>query len=90
MSAVCLVRGGEPLWGHVASVRLSMRSFSDGFLDGYLARSGGEILESVGVYRLEGIGVQLFDRSDGDYFSVLGLPLLPLLAELRSRGVVAD
>lgn len=90
VSGLCLARGGEIVWRHVAVAHLTMRSFSNDFLEDYLARSGPEILESVGVYRLEGLGVHLFDHIDGDYFTILGLPLLPLLAALRTQGVVAD
>jgi septum formation protein len=65
-----------------------MRSFSDDFLEDYLARSGERALASVGAYQLEGLGAQLFERIEGDYFAVLGLPLLPLLTFLRGRGIV--
>jgi septum formation protein len=64
-----------------------MRDFSDEFLEGYLAQAGEGVLSSVGAYQLEGLGAQLFERVDGDYFSVLGLPLLPLLAFLREHGI---
>jgi len=64
-----------------------MRSFSDAFLEDYLARAGDNVLRSVGAYQLEGLGAQLFERVEGDYFSVLGLPLLPLLAFLREHGI---
>jgi septum formation protein len=63
-----------------------MRRFSDAFLDDYLNRAGDDVLRSVGAYQLEGLGAQLFERVEGDYFSVLGLPLLPLLAFLRREG----
>jgi len=66
---------------------MTVRDFSDRFLSQYLGNSGGEILESVGAYRLEGPGAQLFERIDGDYFTVLGLPLLPLLGFLRQIGI---
>jgi septum formation protein len=65
-----------------------MRNFSDPFLDQYLEHAGDAALSSVGAYQLEGLGAQLFERVDGDYFSVLGLPLLPLLAFLREHGIV--
>lgn len=68
---------------------MTMRDFSDGFLDDYLNRTGPDILGSVGAYRLEGLGVQLFSAISGDYFTVLGLPILPLLDVLRSYRVVA-
>ncbi len=64
-----------------------MRPFSDAFLDDYLARAGEDVLGSVGVYRLEGLGSQLFSRIDGDFFTILGLPLLPLLGFLRENGI---
>ncbi len=72
------------------SPRLTMRRFSDAFLEEYLATAGEAVLSSVGAYQLEGPGVQLFAAVDGDYFSILGLPLLPLLAFLRDRGAVAS
>jgi len=87
-SAVCLARGGEVIWQHLEVPRLTMRDFSDAELEAYLAHSGDEILNSVGAYRLEDIGVQLFADISGDYFSILGLPLLPLLAVLREHGVL--
>ena len=68
---------------------MTMRDFSDAFLDAYLARAGDAVLGSVGCYQLEGLGIQLFDKIEGDYFTILGMPLLPLLAELRLRKVIA-
>jgi septum formation protein len=85
VSAVVAVRDGERRWRHAAEARLTMRDFSDRFLEDYLARSGPAILESVGAYRLEGLGAQLFARIEGDYFTILGLPLLPLLDFLRGE-----
>jgi len=90
VSAVCVVRDGQLLWQHVETPRLTIRRFSDRFLDEYLERAGSSALESVGSYRLEGLGAQLFSAIEGDYFSILGLPLLPLLTFLRSQGVVGD
>lgn len=87
ITAVVAARDGEAIWRHVETPRLSMRNFSDSFLDAYLARVGADALSSVGAYQLEGLGAQLFDRFEGDYFSVLGLPLLPLLAFLRAHGI---
>jgi septum formation protein len=89
-SAVALVEGGAVAWSHGATARLTMRDFSDAFLDEYLRRAGDRIGQSVGAYELEGLGVQLFERIEGDYFTILGLPLLPLLAELRRRGRISQ
>jgi len=88
LSAVCVVRNGECLWRHLESAHLTMRSFSDAFLDEYLAAAGDSVCTSVGAYRLEGRGAQLFSRIEGDYFTILGLPLLPLLGFLVNQGVV--
>lgn len=88
VSAVCVVRDNECLWNHVETARLTMRSLSPGFLERYLAETGPEILESVGAYRVEGMGIQLFSRIDGNHFTILGLPLLPLLDILRRQGVI--
>ena len=76
------------IWRHIAEATLWMREFSEAFLDVYLAREGPAALESVGGYRLEGPGAQLFERIEGDYFSILGLPLIPLLTALRDQGVL--
>ena len=89
-SAVAVVRGGDRLWHHNDHATLLMRPFSDAFLDGYLAAVGSAALRSVGAYQLEGLGAQLFQRIDGDYFTILGLPLLPLLDFLRNHGVVGQ
>jgi len=88
-SAVAFAEDGHVVWAHVATARLFMRDFSDAFLDDYLVRAGDRICQSVGAYELEGLGVQLFARIEGDYFTVLGLPLLPALEELRARGDIA-
>ena len=88
-SAVALAVDGRVLWTHIGTARLKMREFSDAFLDEYLTRAGDRIGQSVGAYELEGLGVQLFDKIEGDYFTILGLPLLPLLAELRAYGMIA-
>lgn len=85
---VALVRDGETLWKHVSIARLTMRPLSEDFVDRHLARVGTRVLASVGAYQLEGEGVQLFERIDGDYFTILGLPLLPLLAKLRNLGAI--
>ena len=86
ITAVCVFQGASRLWHTVSRPRLTMRDFSNGFLDDYLAVEGAAVLNSVGAYRLEGMGVQLFERVEGDYFAILGLPLLELLAFLRLRG----
>ncbi|MFQ5957797.1 MAG: Maf family protein [Alphaproteobacteria bacterium] len=88
VSAVCVVRDGVVLWRHGERARLVMRDFSDDFLDRYLVAAGEAVLGCAGAYQLEGLGAQLFTRVEGDYFSVLGLPLLPLLDFLRGHGVV--
>lgn len=90
LSAAVIALDGAPVWRHVGIASLWMRPFTDSFLDDYLAEAGTEILSSVGSYRLEGIGAQLFARVEGDYFTVLGLPLLELLGFLRARGVLTE
>ena len=87
-AAVVVARDGAPIWREVKSARLTMRAFSDAYLDGYLEREGEAVLGSVGCYRLESEGVQLFDRIDGDYFAILGLPLFGLLEFLRLHGAL--
>jgi septum formation protein len=89
ISAVSVVRDGELLWHFVDRSILTMRDFSDEFLDDYLAAVGKDVLGAVGAYHLEGRGVQLFARIEGGYFAILGLPLLPLLDFLRGHGIVA-
>jgi septum formation protein len=89
LSAVVLYERGRPVWRHLGEVRLTMNGFSDSYLDSYLARTLPDILDSVGGYKLESEGVRLFSRIEGDYFTVLGLPLLPLLAYLGQRGMIA-
>ncbi len=85
-SGVVLVRGGREIWRHLSTADLSMREFSDAFLEDYLVRCGDDVMKSVGCYQLEGIGIQLFSSIVGDYFTILGLPLLPLLGQLRRLG----
>jgi len=88
-SAAVVALGGEPIWRHVDTAKLTMRPFSDAFLDSYLDAEWPAIGGCVGGYRLEGLGAQLFSRIDGDHFTILGLPLLPLLDWLRVRGELA-
>lgn len=88
VSAVALAQDDNVLWHAIDSAQLTMRRFSDEFLGTYLSRAGDNVLRSVGCYDLEGLGVQLFERIEGDYFTILGMPLLPLLGELRQRSMV--
>jgi len=87
-SAVCVARDGSVIWREVREARLTMREFSDGFLEGYLAQVGENILGSVGAYQVEGLGIQLFSRIEGDHFTILGLALIPLLEFLRTHGIL--
>lgn len=89
-SGAALARDGKLVWTTVDTASLKVRSLSPGFIDGYLARNEAAALSAVGGYWLEGEGVQLFERVQGDYFTVLGLPLLPLLAVLREMRVLAS
>lgn len=88
-SAAALARNGEVIWSGVDRADLTMRTYSDAFLERYLAAEGAKLLGSVGCYRLEGPGAQLFERVEGDFFTVLGLPLWAVLAELRRLGTIA-
>ncbi|AHB47428.1 septum formation protein Maf [Hyphomicrobium nitrativorans NL23] len=87
-SAVALGVNGETVWHDVAVAHLTMRAFSNNALDGYLARVGDVVLTSVGAYQIEGPAVQLFAAVEGDHATILGMPLLPLVAELLRRGVL--
>ena len=87
-TAMVAWRDGRAIWQHVESPQLTMRAFSEAFMDAYLDEEGHEVLSSVGCYRLEGRGIQLFSRVVGDHSAILGLPLLPLLGFLRAQGVV--
>jgi septum formation protein len=87
-TAAVVAEDGNPVWRFVAEPRLTMRSLSPAFLDDYLDRVGDHAFASVGSYQLEGLGAQLFSRVDGDFFSILGLPLLPLMTFLRDRGAL--
>ena len=88
VSAVALARNGEVHWQTSATAEMTMRSFSDEFLGCYLEKMGDRALQIVGCYEIEGPGVQLFEEIDGDYFTILGIPLLELLARLRHEGMV--
>lgn len=88
MTAVCVLRDGQRVWHHNDTAYLTMRVLSEAFIADYLDAAGAEVLGAVGAYRLEGLGAQLFARVEGDYFTILGLPLLPLLDFLRNHGVL--
>ena len=88
-AAIAAVRDGERLWRHVGEARMTMRPLSAAFIDDYLAHEGEGLLSGVGGYRVEGRGIQLFERIEGSHFNIIGLPLLPLLAFLREAGVVS-
>ncbi|GAB4282411.1 MAG: Maf family protein [Roseovarius sp.] len=88
ITAAVIWQGDRPVWRHVGEVRLRMHDFSDSYLDAYLARNWPGIRDAVGGYKLEEEGVRLFSRIEGDYFCVLGLPLLEVLAWLRQNGVI--
>jgi len=90
VTAACVVRDNTRLWQTTAVPKLTMRRFGDAFLTDYIKAEGDAVLGSVGAYRLEGRGVQLFARIEGDHFAVLGLPLLELLEFLRGHGVVGE
>ena len=88
VSSAALARDGHVFWHHTARVRMTVRHLSETFIDAYLAREGEALLGSVGGYRFEGFGAQLFESVEGDYFSILGMPLLPVLAELRAQRLL--
>ncbi len=85
-TGVVLAHDGKVVWQHLGIATLQVRTLGSDFLDDYMRRAGAAVTETVGGYQLEGLGVQLFEQIDGDYFTIIGLPLLPLLAELRRRG----
>ncbi|HVY87254.1 MAG TPA: Maf family protein [Hyphomonadaceae bacterium] len=89
-SAIVACIDGAPVWRHMSQPRLRMRNFSDPFLESYLDSIGSAAFEGVGCYQVEGRGATLFDRIEGDHFSILGMPLLPLLQWLRDRGAIAS
>ena len=88
IGGLVVAEGGRPVWRHMARTKLWVREFSEDFLDAYLDREGELVTKSVGAYRFEGPGAQLFERVEGDFFSILGLSLLPLLDYLRTRGAI--
>ena len=88
ISCACVVRDGARLWHHIDRARLTMRPLSQAFIASYIEQVGEAALTSVGAYQLEGHGAQLFSKIEGDYFTILGLPLLPLLDFLRHHGVI--
>lgn len=88
-SAVAIVRDGKPVFEHCAVARLTMRAFSDDFLESYLDAAGAAVTASVGAYQVESVGVQLFERIEGDHSTILGLPLLPVLDALRREGALS-
>lgn len=90
IGGVVICENGQPVWRHISKTTLTVREFSDSFLDDYLQKEGDIVLKSVGAYRFEGRGAQLFSHVEGDFFSILGLSLLPVLDYLRQRGVAAQ
>lgn len=89
-SAAALASGGAIIWHHADEARLHVRTLSDSFIESYLVEEWPEVGQCVGVFRIEGIGVQLFERIEGDHFTVLGMPLLPVLGALRELGELAS
>jgi septum formation protein len=87
-TAIAIAEDGQLVWRHLARPKMTMRHLSDTFIEAYVETCGDALLTTVGAYQLEGRGAQLFSRIEGDYFSILGLPLLPLLDYLRTRGVL--
>ena len=88
-AGVCVARNGETIWQHVETASMTMRDFSTDFLAEYLVEAGDSVQTSVGAYRLEETGIHLFEKIEGDYFTILGLPLIPLLDFFREQGIIA-
>jgi septum formation protein len=88
-TTISCVKNGVEIWTYVSQPKLTMRNFNDDFLNNYIDQAGTTLLTSVGAYKLEKEGIQLFEKIEGDYFSILGLPILPLLSFLRSEGVIS-
>ncbi|MEP1230558.1 MAG: Maf family protein, partial [Litorimonas sp.] len=88
IGAVVICENGQAVWRHMSKTRLTMRHFSDAFLENYIESEGDLLTKSVGAYRFEGLGSQLFSNVEGDFFSILGLSLLPVLDYLRQRGAI--
>ena len=87
-TSVAVATDGQTIWATTEIATLTMLNLTPEFIGRYLAAAGEEVLSSVGAYQIESVGIQLFDRIDGDYFVILGLPLIPLLAALRREGVI--
>ncbi|MBX4335274.1 Maf family nucleotide pyrophosphatase [Bartonella raoultii] len=87
-SAVALFQNGQKIWAEVFSAHMTVRPLSSEFIKRYLSRVGKDVFNSVGVYQIEGEGIHLFEKIDGDFFTIIGLPLLPLLIKLRHLGVI--
>jgi septum formation protein len=88
ITAAVIAHEGRIVWRHLEIAKMTMRDFSDAFLDNYMAKAGDGILQSVGAYEMEGMGSQLFEKVEGDFYSILGLPLIPLLGALRETGAL--
>lgn len=87
-SAICLVSQGETIWSHVSTCHITFRKLDPGFVGRYVAEAGDAVLSSVGAYQIEGTGIQLIERIEGDFFSIMGLPLLALLEKLREHDLI--
>ena len=87
-TGVVLARAGEAVWRHVSAARMTMRPLTPEFVGRYLSQAGSGVLASVGAYQIEGPGIQLFERIEGDHFTIVGLPMLPLLEALRAHGAI--